>query len=105
MPDSAPPAVTHHAAAHRFEAETPAGLAHADYELRGGEVYFTHTEVPEHAEGQGVGSALVRAALAWADAEGLAVVPVCPFFAAYVAAHPDALRLVPPHARHYVPSD
>src|SRR5690606_17493780 len=54
----------------------------------------THTVVETAAEGRGVGSALARTALDAARAEGLRVVPQCPFIAAYIARHPDYADLV-----------
>ena len=55
---------------------------------------FTHTEVPEAREGQGVGTALIRAALASARARGLTVIPICPFFAAYMRKHAEEQDLL-----------
>lgn len=55
---------------------------------------FTHTEVePEH-EGQGVGSALVRAALDDVRASGRSLVAVCPFVRGYIERHPEYADLV-----------
>jgi uncharacterized protein len=99
------PDVTHNTARRRFEAATEGGTAVAYYTRDGDTVTFTHTEVPEAAEGKGVGSALARAALAWARGEGLGVVPMCPFFAAYMARHPDTLDLVGPEARKWLDPD
>ncbi len=80
---------------HRFEAT--AGdelLGVAVYEREDGRVTFTHTVVETAAEGRGVGSALARTALDAARAEGLRVVPQCPFMAAYIERHPDYADLV-----------
>ncbi|HLT85773.1 MAG TPA: GNAT family N-acetyltransferase [Phototrophicaceae bacterium] len=80
---------------HRFEAT--AGdelLGVAVYEREDGRVTFTHTVVETAAEGRGVGSALARTALDAARAEGLRVVPQCPFIAAYIERHPDYADLV-----------
>ncbi|QFG23651.1 GNAT family N-acetyltransferase [Actinomadura sp. WMMB 499] len=52
-------------------------------------VAFVHTEVPPEYEGRGVGSALVRTALDEARAAGLRVLPTCPFFAGWIARHPE----------------
>ena len=71
------------------------GQAEAAYHRSGREVHFTHTEVPEEFEGRGVGSHLAKAALDWAVAEKLAIVPQCPFIAAYVKRHREYQEHVP----------
>lgn len=77
----------------RFELATDAGPAIAAYEVDGDTITFTHTVVPDAAEGQGVGGRLVAGALAQARARGLKVVPACSFVAAYVQRHPEAATL------------
>ena len=70
---------------HRFEADLGDGsLALAEYKLVPGKIIFTHTQVPPAHEGKGIGSALVRFGLNAARRRGLTVVPLCPFFAAYM---------------------
>ena len=71
----------------------------AVYWLRPAAIVFTHTEVLPELEGQGVGGALVRAALDDARHRGLAVVPYCPFVAAWISRHPDYEDLVPASER------
>ena len=61
---------------------------HPDY------IVFVHTEVFDKWEGHGLGSKLARAALDWARAEGLPVVPRCPFIAAYIKGHAEYADLV-----------
>jgi predicted GNAT family acetyltransferase len=81
-------AVRHEPARHRFVADVTGGEAELLYQRRDDLVAFVHTEVPEEAEGEGVGTALAQAGLDWARAEGLRVLPLCPFVAAYVQRHP-----------------
>ncbi len=87
--------------ANRFEVlvdGTRAGLA--DYRRRGDVVAFTHTEVDDAYGGQGLASELIRGGLDWARAEGLAVLPFCPFVSGYIGKHPDEyLDLVPEDRR------
>jgi predicted GNAT family acetyltransferase len=84
----------------RFEADLGDGsLAIADYTLHPGKIIFTHTFVPPAYEGQGVGSALIRHALAAARERGLKVVPICPFFAAYIKRHREEQDLLDPGSR------
>jgi len=63
----------------RYELTVDGQLAIAAYD----------TQVPEALEGQGVGSGLVKAALADARARNLKVVPLCEFVAAYMEHHPE----------------
>jgi predicted GNAT family acetyltransferase len=84
----------------RFEVDLGDGtIAIAEYRLRPGVVLFTHTEVPPAHEGQGIGSALIRYALNWARERELKVVPICPFFAAYIKRHAEEQDLVAPSYR------
>jgi predicted GNAT family acetyltransferase len=57
---------------------------------------FTHTEVPPEYEGKGIGSALIRAGLKAARERGLKVIPICPFFAAYMQRHEEEQDLLDP---------
>ena len=74
---------------HRFEAELDGKLALLEYQQSGDRIYFTHTEVPEAFEGQGIGGKLVRAAYAFAREKKLDPVARCPFVSAYLEKHPD----------------
>ena len=87
------PDVTDNRAEHRFELPTDAGPAIAAYSLDGNVITFTHTVVPEQAEGHGIGSKLVAGALADVRRRGLKVVPQCPFVAAYLERRPEAAEL------------
>jgi predicted GNAT family acetyltransferase len=90
----AAPTVIHNPAAGRFEAHTEHGVAILEYVLRGDVMDLVHTEVPQEAEGQGIGAALVRAALDHARNERIAVIPSCPYVRAYLERHPDFGDLV-----------
>lgn len=85
--------VRDNAAAGRFEAHVDGAVAFADYSQEGDRILFTHTEVPEALEGQGIGSALIRAALETVRERGLKVVPLCSFVAAYMQRHPETRDL------------
>lgn len=73
----------------RFVARTPGGEAELTYDRREGKLFLLHTGVPPEAEGQGVGGALVRAALEQARERGHKVVPYCSFARAYIERHPE----------------
>lgn len=65
----------------------------AEFVLDEGRVLFTHTEISKDAGGGGLGTLLVREALADVRERGLTVVPLCPFVAAYLRRHPDEADL------------
>jgi uncharacterized protein len=80
---------------HRFEIDLGDGsFAIAEYTLPAGKIMFTHTEVPETHEGQGLGTKLIRFALDAARERGLKVIPICPFFAAYMKEHAEVQDLL-----------
>ena len=86
--------------ARRFEIDLGDGLfAFAEYTLPEGKIMFTHTEVPPSHEGQGLGTALIEAGLAAARERGLLVIPICPFFAAYMKKHAETHDLLDPTYR------
>src|SRR4051812_42372333 len=81
---------------HRYETHVDGQLAgFADYRLRDDRVIFTHTEVDDRFEGQGVGSALARFALDDVRADGTRrVVPRCEFIRGWIDKHPEYADLV-----------
>jgi predicted GNAT family acetyltransferase len=84
--------VTDNAARSRYEITADGELAgFAEYRDIDGARVFTHTEVFDRFEGQGIGSALVRAALdaVRAGAGGGRLVPLCPFVRSYIEGHAD----------------
>jgi predicted GNAT family acetyltransferase len=91
--------VVDNAAAGRFELTVDGRTAFAAYDQDGRAIVFTHTEVPGELRGKGVGSALARGALAAARARNAEVVPLCPFIASFIRAHPEYLDLVSAHNR------
>ena len=82
--------------AQRYEAVSDGTVAGvAQYQLTSELIVFTHTEVDDAFEGQGVGSALVRGALDDVrDRRSLAVLPLCPFVKAWIGRHPEYADLV-----------
>ncbi|MBD0708216.1 MULTISPECIES: GNAT family N-acetyltransferase [unclassified Streptomyces] len=80
-----------------FEGETPVGVI----------VYFAladdphalvavHTVVETAHEGKGIAGALVREFYALAAADGVPVVPLCPYAARWAERHPDEAPAAPP---------
>ena len=75
----------------RYEVLADGQLAgYAQYALGRGRIAFVHTEVVQSYEG--LGSRLARAALDDARAQGLVVMPFCPFIAGYIERHLDEYR-------------
>lgn len=66
----------------------------AEYRDRDGSRVFRHTEVDDRFSGSGVGTTLVRYALDDVRESGGKLVPLCPFFAAYIKRHPEYEDLV-----------
>jgi predicted GNAT family acetyltransferase len=84
--------VVHNEVSRRFEATVDGQLCMADYELRDGVMWMTHTVVPPAVGGRGVAAELVRVALEHADAKGWKVMPACSYVSAYMKRHPDTLK-------------
>ena len=79
----------------RFEITSDGAQAgFAQYVTRPGRMIFVHTEIDPAFEGKGLGSALAKAALDEARAQGVRVVPLCPFIASYIERHADYADLV-----------
>lgn len=75
---------------HRYVVEVDGRHAGAAvYHLRGGRHLFVHTEVEPEYAGLGIGQRLVRYALDDVREHGGLVVPICPFFAAFIKRHPE----------------
>jgi predicted GNAT family acetyltransferase len=80
--------------AQRFEIENAGGVAMLTYHLGNHHITLVHTEVAPELEGKGYAGMLVRAALEFARARTLRVIPLCPFVRAYIARHPEYADLV-----------
>jgi predicted GNAT family acetyltransferase len=73
----------------RFVVRLPEGEAELLYGPFSDDIIeLLHTEVPPGGQGHGVGDALVRAALAYAKANGLRVIATCPYVQAWLRRHP-----------------
>jgi predicted GNAT family acetyltransferase len=84
----------------RFEIQVDVEVAgFTEYRRRPGLIAFVHTLTDPRFEGQGFASQLVRTALTDARADGLSVLPFCPFVRGYIAGHTEYLDLVPEDMR------
>jgi uncharacterized protein len=74
----------------------------AQYRRRPQLIAFVHTEIDPRFAGRGLASELIGTALETAKAEGLAVLPFCPFVDAYIKKHREYVELVPePHRAQF----
>jgi uncharacterized protein len=74
----------------RFVVSLPDGEAQLVYAPFGDDLLdLQHTEVPPSGHNQGVGDALVRAALAYASERNLHVIATCPYAQAWLRRHPE----------------
>ena len=80
----------------RYEGWSGESLAgFAEYRVNGSRIVFTHTEVADEFEGQGVASAIAQWALDDVRERGqLRVVPRCPFIRGWIDRHPTYADLV-----------
>lgn len=86
--------ITDNQAESRFELAEQDGLAELIYRRRANRLVLVHTGVPSKLEGHGIGGRLVKAAVGRAAAEGLTVVPLCPFARDWLERHPDTAGTV-----------
>jgi hypothetical protein len=73
----------------RFELPVEGEVAVAYYRRDGDRITLTHTEVPQHLSGQGIGSRLAKGVFEALRARGRRAVAKCPFMAAYASRHPE----------------
>lgn len=93
------PDIRDNAEAHRYELPVGDQVAVVIYNLSGQNLMITETLVPVALEGHGIASRLARHVLADAKARDLMILPVCPFFAAYLQKHPEHAGVVHPTYR------
>jgi len=79
----------------RFEAVVDGKVAgFSEFRPGDGRIEFTHTEVDDAYEGEGVGSTLVGRALDQVRADGLEVIATCEFVKAYIERHQEYADLL-----------
>lgn len=79
----------------RYELHIDKYIALIEYiKTKNGEIYLTHTEVPEALEGKGIGSQLVKKVLMDIEQKGLRLIPLCSFIASYIQKHPEWNHIV-----------
>lgn len=65
-----------------------------EYHRRDGLIFYVHAETMIPFRGRGIAGQVVETALLAARAEGLRVVPRCPYVADWIDAHPEFQPLV-----------
>lgn len=90
----APVEVRNNTAESRFEAVVEGHVSVVDYLRQGDVLVLPHTFVPPVLRGRGIAEKLVRAALDYARAEKLKVVPSCSYAALYIERYPEFKSLV-----------
>ena len=88
------PLVTDNAAAHRFELVEAGQTAFADYVRRDGRLVIPHVEAPVALRGTGAAGRLMEGVAAHARAEGVQIVPLCSYAAAWLQRHPEHADLI-----------
>ena len=85
--------ITHNPANDRFEVWIDGKLSKLDYIQEAKNFVIAHVGVyPEH-RGQGVAGKIVEAALQYARENGLRVIPMCSYAAAYIRRNPQYMEL------------
>lgn len=95
----ADPEIRDDAEAHRYELPIAGQIAVVTYNLSGANLMITETLVPEALEGRGIASRLAKHVIEDARTRGLLILPVCPFFSAYLQKHPEHADVVHPTYR------
>ncbi len=93
------PTVRENHAKHRFELGIAGGgdkVAASYFGMKGDALVFTHTEVPEEFEGQGIASLLARGIFENLRDTGRKAILYCPFLIAYFKRHPEYADVVLP---------
>jgi predicted GNAT family acetyltransferase len=81
--------VVHNAAKHRFELDVDGQIVLTEYRRSAGVMTFFHTLTPPALRGRGLAARVVHAALEYARAEGVKVVPLCWYVSEHISAHPE----------------
>ena len=74
---------------HRYQLAVDGHIAATYYKIADGVITFVHTVVPPELGGKGIGSKLIKGALDQVRADGLKVIPQCPFVKAFIEKHAD----------------
>jgi len=73
----------------RYEMKLDGGMAFIDYTVAGNVRTLTHAQVPVALRGGGIAARLTSGALDLARAQGVRVVPRCPYVVTFIDRHPQ----------------
>ncbi len=90
--------ILHNEAEKRFEVWIDGYLSKLDYIKDGRNFVITHVGVYPELRGQGVAGKITQAGLEYAKANGLRVIPMCSYAAAYIRRNPQYAGLMKQHA-------
>jgi len=93
------PEINDNTARSRYELPVDGEVAVVTYNLSPPNLMIAETLVPERLEGRGLASRLAEHVISDAKARGLVILPVCPFFSAYLKKHPEHAEAVHPTYR------
>ena len=85
--------IIHQEDQNRFVLQIDGHTAYLSYQLMGDVIDYNHTIVPKELGGRGIGTELVKYALAYARINHLTVVPSCSFVAHYIKKHSEVADL------------
>lgn len=86
--------IAHDSVSGRFTTTVDGHQGYLEYMDADGAIVITHTVVPEAIGGRGIAGRLVQAALEYARAAGLKVVPRCSYARSYMDRHPEYADLL-----------
>jgi len=81
--------ITHNQENMRFEVMVDGEKGFLEYRMKGNDIAFMHTEVPETLSGKGIASALAVYAFKYAKENNLPVIVYCPFVKTFLKRHPE----------------
>ncbi|WP_305804554.1 GNAT family N-acetyltransferase [Stenotrophomonas sp. YIM B06876] len=87
-------AIRHNPTGQCFHVDVDGHQARLEYRKEGPRMVITHTGVPAAIGGKGIAGALTVAALDYARAAGLKVVPACEYAAVFLRRHDEYADLV-----------
>ena len=78
----------------RYEYHIDEYRPHIEYKMKAGDIYLTHTRVPEQLRRQGIARMLVKDVLEDISKHNLKLVPLCGFVATYMKKNPESRSLL-----------